>query len=64
MTKLKKSDFQINNVSKSNKLKAVVYTSLLATSLMMGSCVSDGTTCSDSNSFDLGGSGSSCVDSD
>lgn len=64
MTKLKKTDFEVSNVSKSSTFKKVVFTSLIASSLAMGSCVSDPASCTDANSFDNVGSGSQCVDSD
>jgi hypothetical protein len=42
----------------------VVFTGLIASSLAMGSCVSDPASCTDANSFDAVGNGSACVDSD
>lgn len=64
MTKLKKTDFEVSNVSKSNTFKKVVFGSLIASSLTMGSCYSDPASCTDANSFDAVGNGSICVDSD
>ncbi|MFD2565304.1 hypothetical protein [Aquimarina rubra] len=65
MTKLKLSDFEIDNVSKNYNFRRTFYSALLVSSLAVTtSCTTDSPICTDSNSGDAVGAGVNCADSD
>ncbi|GAA0726302.1 hypothetical protein GCM10009430_33130 [Aquimarina litoralis] len=65
MTKLKLSDFEIENASKNYNFRRTFYSALVVSSLAVAtSCTSDSSVCTDSNSGDAVAAGVNCVDSD
>ncbi|MDH7444483.1 hypothetical protein [Aquimarina sp. 2201CG14-23] len=64
MTKLKLSDFEIDNVSKNYNFRRTFYSALIVSSLALTSCTTDSPVCTDSNSGDTIGAGVNCADSD
>jgi len=65
MKKLSKKDFEINQISKTSKIRRTVVTALLAGTMLMSCVPSDSKACTDSNSGDpLGDSGAVADPSD